>query len=194
MVRKFSIFIIFFLLSLNTPVLSDSWDDLGAVEKAWDGQKTITNKEYEDVIEALQEKDNAVKEKKRKKKFKKLMGGGDTLHEEIAPTKELKEIPDLKKNEDGVLVNVPVNIMLKDKILEKGYYKLYGERNDNKEIVIKFYQSQFLKGEIIAIETEYDFEEELLDFAKIHPHNDNFVKLIFGSLDFNAYVYIPFKE
>ena len=47
---------------------------------------------------------------------------------------------------------------------------------------------------MIAEETQEDFGEDVLDFAKILPHNENFVKLIFGSIDFNSYVYIPFKN
>ena len=95
--------------------------------------------------------------------------------------------------EDGVLVNIPVELILDQKILERGYYNVVGVKQDGKAI-IKFYQSQFLKGEIIAEETTDDFEEKDINFAKILDFNENFVKLIFGSIDFNAYVYIPFRN
>jgi hypothetical protein len=76
-------------------------------------------------------------------------------------------------------------------ILERGYYKATGIRDDGK-IYVEFYQSQFLKGKIEMIETKEDYGEEELNFAKILPYNDSYVKFIFGSLDFNAYAFVPF--
>ena len=59
---------------------------------------------------------------------------------------------------------------------------------------IFLFQSQFFKGKISATETEDDFEEKEINFAKILPYNESFVKVIFGSIDFNAYTLIPFVE
>lgn len=191
MKKCFIICLSFIFLNI-LPAFSDAWDDLSDVDKAWDGQKTITNKEYEDVINALEEKKEIGQEKKRKKLFKKIIGGGNTLHKDMGVENELKEIPELKKEENGILINLPVDIILDDNILERGYYQVIGERNDGSTIV-KFYQSQFLKGEIKVTETNDDFNEDLIDFAKILPYNDGYVKLIFGSLDFNAYTFIPYK-
>ena len=55
-----------------------------------------------------------------------------------------------------------------------------------------FYQSQYFKGKVRACETNDDYESEDLDFVKLIPYNKNFVKIIFGSLDFNAYAYIRY--
>ncbi len=85
-------------------------------------------------------------------------------------------------------------MILGDKVLEKGYYKAFGRRDENKKIIISLYQSQFFKGEIEAIETNDDFEEKDIDFAKLIPYNQSFMKMIFGSLDFNAYVFIPYMN
>ena len=92
------------------------------------------------------------------------------------------------------MTNVFVDLLLDGKILEKGFYKIIAERDEQKKIHIKFYQSQFLKGEIIAEETNDDFSQETIDFAEVLPYNQNFVKIIFGSIDFNAYAYIPYIE
>ena len=75
--------------------------------------------------------------------------------------------------------------------LEKGYYKAIGIRDESK-IYVEFYQSQFLMGRIEVTETKEDYGEEELNFAKILPYNDSHVKFIFGSLDFNAYAFVPF--
>ena len=59
---------------------------------------------------------------------------------------------------------------------------------------ILFYQSQYFKGKVLANETNEDFDEETLDFARLIPYNDSFVKIIYGCLDFNAYALVPYSE
>ena len=58
-----SIFMIFSSLAFADEVsgTSASWSDIAGTENAWDGQKMITNKEYEQVVKALEEKKNAKK-------------------------------------------------------------------------------------------------------------------------------------
>ena len=43
----------------------DSWDDFSGIDRAWDGQKSITNKEFEDTITKLEEKKTKQEAKKR---------------------------------------------------------------------------------------------------------------------------------
>ncbi len=172
---------------------ADSWDDFGNLDRMWDGQKSITNQEFEQVMDKLEEKEKQKEQKKVKKKRKKLFGGGTTLHEELNPDANIQELDVLKPKEDGILVNIPVGLNLNGKILEKGYYNVFAKKDDEtKKLYISFYQSQFYKGQIEVVETEDDYGEEELDFAKIIPYNDSFVKIIFGSIDFNAYAYIPY--
>lgn len=53
-----SIFMIFSSLAFADEVsgTSASWSEISGAENAWDGQKMITNKEYEQVVKALEEK------------------------------------------------------------------------------------------------------------------------------------------
>lgn len=189
-----SLFVVYIAFSaLN--VSADSWDDFSAVDRMWDGQKSITNQEFEKVMEKLEEKSQQKEEKQKKRKFKKLFGGGTTLHNELNPNNEVKELVGFKDKEEGVLVNLPVQILLEGVPLEKGFYKVIAERDeDSKKIYINFYQSQFFKGRLEVIETDDDFGETTLDFARILPYNASFVKMIFGCIDFNAYAYIPYIE
>ena len=39
--------ILLLFLIMAVPVFADEWDDFGTVERMWDGQKSITNKEFE---------------------------------------------------------------------------------------------------------------------------------------------------
>ena len=182
--------IVLSLLSAN----ADGWDDLADVERMWDGQKTITNQDFEKVMDALEAGEKKKEEKQQKKKIKKISGGGTSLHSELKPEGEIFENSSLKFNEEGFLVNIPVNLILDNEKIEKGFYKLLGERNDKGEIYLSFYQSQIFNGKALAIETEDDFGEKEINFAKVLPYNDSFVKIIYGSIDFNAYTLIPYIE
>ena len=190
--KKLLLTIVFFLFSFLL-VKAEGLDDFAEVERMWDGQQTITNQEYEEVIDALEERKEKKNEKGWKKKLKKISGGGTSLHKELKPEKEITEIDILKPKEEGILINLPVDIYLEDKILERGFYKVVGERKNDK-FYISFYQSQYYKGEIEVYETQDDYGEKDINFAKILPYNDSFVKIIFGSIDFNAYGHIPFKQ
>ena len=178
-----------FIILFMPKVFSESFDDFSDVEKMWDDHTTVNVQDYDKVIEALEEKKEMREEKARRKKIKK-MGGGSSLHKDITVKNEISEINDLKPDDD-ILLNVPVNLVIDGKLLEKGFYKAVGNSVDGK-FYIEFYQSQFFKGKVEVNKTKDDFGEEDINFAKIIPYNDSFVKIIFGSLDFNAYSYIPF--
>lgn len=189
--KRFLLLIVFLAFS-QLLTKADSWDDFTNVDRMWDGQKSITNQEFDQVVEKLEEKGKLQEEKKQKKKRKKLFGGGSTLHTELNPDNNVMEIESIDKEEDLVL-NSPVQLIIGKNLLEKGFYKVVGERNsDDKKLYVNFYQSQFLKAKVQVVETEDDYGEEDINFVKILPYSDSFVKLIFGSIDFNAYAYIPY--
>ena len=193
--RKSFIIVLLVLLFLGSPVWANSWDDFSNLDKTWDAQRTIPNNDYDEVVNALEEKKEVAEQKKKKKKFKSLFkGGGTSLHKELKYDENIKKVSDLNLKEEGVLTNVFVDLLLDGKVLEKGFYKIIAERDEQKRIHVKFYQSQFLKGEIFAEETDDDFDQETIDFAQVLPYNQNFVKIIFGSIDFNAYAYVPYVE
>ena len=45
---------------------AESWDDFGGLDKAWDGQKSVTNKEFEEAINVFEKKQ---KEKEAKNPY-----------------------------------------------------------------------------------------------------------------------------
>lgn len=174
-------------------VFAESWDDYSGLDRAWDGQKSITNQEFEDAINVFEKKKKENEAKQRKKKIKKISGGGTSLHNELNPDNEITELTSVtKKNEEGHLLNVPVNLVIDEIPLEKGFYKIIAERDKNNDIYLMFYQSQFFKGKVRASETDNDYGEDNLDFVKLLPYNDSFIKIIYGSLNYNAYAYIRF--
>ena len=190
--KRFFVFALLFTILSSCSYADDEWDSFGDVDRAWDGQKSITNKEFEEAINTLEGKKKQKEEKKRKKMIKKISGGGESLHPDLSPESEIKSLTPLKENEDGMLLNVPVNMIINNEALDKGFYKVIGERDKDGNIYLSFYQSQFFKGKVKAVETQDDYEQETLDFVELIPYNDKYVKIIFGSLDFNAYAFVRF--
>ena len=194
MTKKIFIYLFTSLLLTSSVFADDNWDDFGNIDRAWDGQKSITNKEFEEAINVLEGKTKQKEEKQNKKKIKKISGGGNSLHSELGVGEEIKGLSDITKKEEGQLLNIPINLIVDDTPLEKGYYKVFAEKDKNNDIYFKFYQSQFFKGQIRASLTENDFNKETIDFIELIPYDDNFVKIIFGSLDFNAYAYVRYQD
>lgn len=195
--KKFLGFSLIFFVLLSIPAcMAESWDDIGDLDRAWDGQKTITNQEFEKVMDALEAKSKKKEVRKRKRKARKISGGGTSLHSELNPDNVvIPELESVKTSLDDLLINLPVYLIVDGKKLEKGYYNVTAEK-DKKDgkIYINLYQAHYLKAKVEANETENDYGQEEVNFAQVQDFNDNFVRLIYGCVDFNAYVYIPFTE
>ena len=193
MKRFFLCFLICILFSpFSLAVTNLDASDYGDLDNAWSGQKVITNKEYEDTINALEEKKNQKEEKQKKKKLKKFKG--ESLHKDLDAT--LDDLPDqsLKDPElEEQIVQLPVNIVVNDKVLEKGYYRVEGEKNKN-GVFINLYQSHDLIAKIKAKETDDDFGEKDIMFVKVLPYKDGIMKMIYGSIKLNAYTYLRYVE
>ncbi len=182
-------------MSFQISVFAESWDYIPNLDRVWDGQTSVTNKEFEEVMNVLEDKKNKKEAKQKKKRMKKISGGGTSLHNELNPEAEIKELSPLKKDEsEEHLLSVPVNVIVDEVLLEKGFYRIVGEKNKDGEIYLMFYQSQFFKGKVRARETTDDCDEESINFVKLLPYNDNFVKILFGSLEFNAYAYLRYTH
>lgn len=190
-----------FLLSLITLLLlssgicyADEFEDFYKIDEERNSQKSITNKEFEQVMDALQAKTKKKEERKQKRKIKKISGGGQSLHSELNPDKDITELGTIKPEPEELLINLPVRILVDGKILDKGYYNVVARQDENKEIYLDLYQAHFLMASIKATETDDDFGKETVDFVDINEYKNSFLKIIFGSIDFNAYAYVYYME
>ena len=176
------------------PSVAEDWSDFSG--NLWGEQKAITNDEFEKAIDTLQSKQKKKEAKQKKKKIKKFSGGGTSLHNSLDPLSEIQAQDPLKKTDknEGRLLNIPVQLYIGDKLLDTGYYNVFGEKDKNGEIYLSFYQAHYFKGKVKANETKDDFKSDSIDFVKLLPYNDDYVLVGFGSLDFNAYVYIRYKN
>lgn len=191
--KRLLFYLLILLIAAINPIYAEGEDDFTNIDQMIENQRNIPNQDYQDVVDALEEKKNQIEEKELKKKQKKIVGSGSTLH--LVPDNSVgdKEILNIKLNEEGTVLNLPVQLVINETVLEKGYYKVLPAVNDdNGEKYINLYQSEALKAKVKMIETGDDFGKDSLDFVEIIPIDDSYTKLIFGSLDFNGYVVLPY--
>ena len=182
---------IFTILSLSLPLLAEEvdWSKYDNIDNAWDGQKIVPNKQYEETMKALDEKKNAKDNKAKAKALKKLKG--NSLHSNLDPNlKHLESQNPLEEAEECQILNIPVDFIHNGKAIEKGFYKIVGVKDDD-GVYFELFQAYDLVAKIKAKETKDDFDEQYIQFVKLIPHNDNYMKIIFGCLDFNAFAYLP---
>lgn len=190
------IFIILFLLifsSVFLPALAD--DDIDSssfsdvmqyttpVENAFAGQKKITDEEFDKVYKEVKAKQD---KKKRGKKTKPLKGknfndeNNGTYIKDTADKNLILRVPLELINGDGT--DIPI-----------GHYKIVGEKN-NDQVYLDFYQSSTLIAKVPAIPTDSDFGQNGINFVQIIPYDEQRIKIIYGSIDFNAYTFIKIKN
>ena len=59
--RRILIILLIFLLGAVPICRAEDWDDFSGLDKAWDGQKSITNKEFEQAIDTLEKNQKILK-------------------------------------------------------------------------------------------------------------------------------------
>lgn len=183
--KKILVIVLFLFVIKTLPAFAD---DLGLgdytrdVENAWYGQKPVTDEDFEKTVKQLEDKKN-------RKKIKKMKKQGDALYKDDPQQDSIKSMI----NED-VLLLLPVNVISSNQTeIPVGHYQIKGKKIKGK-IYLEFRQSNALIGTVEAKETNDDFEQSAINFAKVLPYNENAVKLIFGSIDFNAYTLLPVKN
>ncbi|MBR1907725.1 hypothetical protein IJ818_02180 [bacterium] len=154
------------------------WNSIGNPDNAWDGQKPITNKEFEQVITELE------KRKKGNKKANKPQKG-----QEMNKANETELLSNI--NTAIPLLNLPVSAIIGEKVLIPGHYKVIGEKVGDK-IYLKFYQGHYMVAKTEAYETEDDFNSEEIYFLKYETVSGNQLKIMFGSMEFNAFAFVPY--
>lgn len=185
-------FLVLLFLNSSYVLAEGSLEDFSNIDRAWDGQDAITNEQFEEAIDTLEANKKKKEAKQRKKLIKRVGGGGTSLHPGLDPSGEIKPMSEIGK-EDALILNVPVHLIVGGVKLDKGFYRILAERKEGK-VYLLFYQSQFFKGKVEAYETDDDFGEETLDFVNIAPYNQRYMRLVYGSLELNAYAYIQYEQ
>ncbi|MBR1460460.1 hypothetical protein IJ596_02350 [bacterium] len=165
---------------------TDLWDNYNNDEIINNAKETqfVTDEDFEEAIQKIDSKVNKWKNwAERRKKPK---------GEEFSQSNETELIND-EHGEDSSLpvISLPVELKIGDGIIPVGHYQIQGEMVDGRPI-LSLYQAHYLVAKIPAIETNDDFDKEEILFADWLSDEDNpdRIKLIYGSLDFNAYTYV----
>ena len=181
-----SILCIFTLTATADDITVNSSSDWGAFqgnESAWDGQKIIKNKEYEDIVKELERRKNSGKIRAQKKAgdaVMKDMEGGE--HDFLSSFVE--QYP---------LLNLTVPLVTKSGEIPVGHYKVIGKKINGKPY-ITLCQSYNVVAKIPVYETEDDFNMDEINFIKTEVVNDRILKIMYGSMAFNAYTYLNYHK
>ena len=150
----------------------DLWDNFK--DKHIYGQKAVTDEQFDKALES--------KKEKPKKQKDRLLRDGEAFQESNETT-YLTEIP-----KEYPILLIPLNLRLaEDAVLPVGHYQVHGEKKDGK-FYLKLYQAHTLMASLEAIETNSDFGEDEITFVKLIESGENMYKIIYGSIEFNAYV------
>ena len=151
----------------------DLWDNFGDTN-FYGNDKAVSEKEFKDAIDAKK----GIKNKKPKK------NQGETI-QQSNETEAINQIPT-----ELPVITVTTPLKLQDEaVLPIGHYQVAGEKINNK-IYLKLYQGHYLMAKIPALETLEDYDMPDINFASFLPEENNLYKIIFGSIDYNAYAQI----
>lgn len=161
--------------------IEDAYKYSQSIEDAFAGQKKVSDEDFQKALNEV--KARQAKGKKKQKALKGKSFNDETSGGYIKETKEnvlILRLPIELSNSDGV--EIPI-----------GLYKIVGKKSD-KNVYLDFYQSATLVARVPATETKSDFNESDINFVKLIPYDNNTVKVIYGSMDFNAYTFIRIKN
>lgn len=167
---------------VDLPASGDLWDNWGAEQTFYGQDKNVSDEEFDKTVDALKSKKNKRAERLRKKQIPK--------GEEFNQSNDTEIINEQVNKDSLPVITLPVEIVLKEGILPIGHYQLKAEKTDDNNVVLRLYQSQYLMAEFPAIETEEDFDEETITFGKWLLEGENKIKIIYGSIDLNAYAIV----
>ncbi len=177
MKKCFLLFLIIFVFGADTlpAVCDDLWDNYG--DQNVYGQKAVSDSDFEKALES----------KKKKKKHDKNIPKGENFNQ----SNETQFLNDTV--EQFPILLVPMDLFYGENFIPVGHYQVKGEKK-NGIPYLKLIQAHRIIAEIPAAETQDDFDEPEISFVRIIEHNNKQVKIIFGSIDFNAFSVVNIKE
>lgn len=167
---------------LDLPATGDLWDNWNTREEGRE-LKPVTDEEFDKAIDQVDKKVNKRKYRQQKRNIPK--------GEEFSQSNET-ELINIEHGDKNSLpvISLPVHIIVGEDYVPVGHYQVNCEKLEDGSVVLKLYQAHDLLAQFPAIETTEDFDEDTISFAKWFFEGDDKIKIIFGSLDFNAYTVV----
>lgn len=191
--RRFLLLLILFCFGISClPSLADGedfWDEPMKIDaEAKSQQKSVTNQEFEKVMEMF--------EKKKKKQEAKKKPKGNPVWQNNAPEEQQNGISNVLRDmkQDYPTVMIPVTLLTPYSTeIPPGYYRMLSAKN-SAGYFINFYQGNTLIAKIKAIETGNDHNQKSLNYAKIIPVNNEYMNVIYGDIDCNIEARLLIKQ
>lgn len=156
---------------------ADFWDEPVQIDRdAKSQEKTVTNAEFEKVLNFFQKKKKEKEEKKKKKM-------GAPANPDIENQSDMSILSNLYDSYPTLMV--PVTMITNDgQEIPPGYYRVMSVKKTN-EFFINFYQGNSLIARVRSYETTNDYKSETLNYVKIIPNSNNTAQIVYGDLDCN---------
>lgn len=161
----------------------DLWDNWNADQTFYGQDKSVSDKEFDETVKKLEEKKN-------KKIRKKQIPKGQEFHQ----SNETEVIIESTDKDSLPVVCIPAEITADDGVIPVGHYQIKGVKDESGNVFIELYQAHFVMAKFPAVETNDDFGSETITFAKWLPEGDDKIKLIYGSMDLNAFAVVEIKK
>ena len=164
----------------------DLWSSFNTDLSSPKEQRFVSDEEFEAAIK---------KKNKKLDKWKKiLLNNGSPRGEQFSQSDETEAINNNQGADASLpVLALPVEIKIGEGYIPVGHYQVEG-KNENGRIVLSLYQAHNLVAKIPATETNEDYEQEEILFANWISEGDNRIKIIYGSLDFNAFALVDIMQ
>ncbi len=194
--KKF-IWVIFIIFFASSSVFADdvNYSDAFQVgqqssEKAFDGQKAITDGKFKKTIEMLKERQLSAKQRRERNRVIPLSPAASEEH-----LREFSHISDGDDISHTLTVMIPVSAYTDyGQLVPPGFYKLSCKKLSNNEYVLQLTQDSTTVYTVKAKNTHDDLNQETINFCNAELIEDGkTIKLIYGNLGLNLVGYIYIK-
>ena len=184
----FLIFSLFFITSSVVLADDDLWGNYGDINFYNPPKQTaVSDEQFNKTVETVKEKQNA-------KFFNKLFSNEPKKlkGESFQQSNETELISDIQK-ETPVLM-IPYELKdLNGETVPVGHYQTVFEKDKNGFVTLKLYQAHYMVAQFPAEETDEDVYDDHINYVKLDDYDEKYIKIIFGSMDFNAIAFIEKK-
>lgn len=159
-------------------------------EKAFSGQKAITDSKFKKTIEMLKERQLSAKQKRERNRVVPLSPASSEEH-----LREFSHISDGDDISHTMTVMIPVSAYTDyGQLVTPGFYKLSCKKMSNNQYVLQLTQDTNTVFTVKAQNTPEDLEQETINFCNAELNeNEKTIKLIYGNLGLNLVGYIYIK-
>lgn len=170
---------------VDLPATGELWDNWNTSQSFYGQDKNVSDEDFDKAIDSLKSKKNKRLERLKKKQIPK--------GEEFSQSNETEIINEQVNDDSLPVVSLPVELVVGEDILPIGHYQVKCEK-DGDNFVLKLYQAQYMMAQFPAVETNDDFDEDTITFAKWFAEGEDKIKIIYGSLDYNGYAIVDIHK